>query len=72
MSAVLLLGIPGQNWINNINFDSRNDKFPWTGDSAVSVVLFVLRHSQYHLGEMNALLNEQLKGNSEDNFANQL
>ncbi len=61
-----------ENWIKNIDFDSKNEEFPWTGENAGSVVLFVLRHSQYHLGEMNALLNEQLKGKAEDNFANQL
>ncbi|MCK5197629.1 MAG: hypothetical protein KAR21_04725 [Spirochaetales bacterium] len=61
-----------ESWIRNIDFDSNNEKFPWTGESAASVVLFVLRHSQYHLGEMNSLLNEQLNGNAKDHFANQL
>ncbi len=61
-----------ESWIKNMDFDSKNEEFPWTGESVASVVLFVLRHSQYHLGEMNALLNEQLKGKAEDNFANQL
>ena len=61
-----------ENWIKNTDFESMNEEFPWTGKSAVSVILFVLRHSQHHLGEMNALLNEQLKGKAEDNFARQL
>ncbi len=60
------------NWINNLDFDSKNEEFPWTGESAATVVLFVLRHSHHHLGEMNALLNEQSKGKAEDNFADQL
>ena len=61
-----------ESWIKNIDFDCKNEEFPWTGETAASVVLFVLRHSQHHLGEMNALLNQQLKGNAEDNFARQL
>ncbi len=61
-----------ENWIRNLDFDKKNEEFPWTGESAGSVALFVLRHSHHHLGEMNALLNEQLKGKAEDNFANQL
>lgn len=61
-----------EDWINNMEFESRNEKFPWTGETAFSVALFVLRHSQYHLGEMNAMLNEQFRGKADDYFANQL
>jgi len=61
-----------ESWIRNMELEKKNDEFPWTGENALSVVLFLLRHNQYHLGEMNALLNEQLSGKSEDHFANQL
>ena len=59
-------------WLKEIDFDIKNDKFPWTGNTFGSIVLFLLRHSQYHLGEMNCLLNDQLKGKAEDYFAKEL
>lgn len=61
-----------ETWIGDLDFESKNETYPWTGETAFSVVLFLLRHSQYHLGEMNALLNEQLEGKADDYFANQL
>jgi hypothetical protein len=57
-----------ETWLKNINFNSKNDKFPWTGKTYGSIILFLLRHSQYHLGEMNCLLNDQLEGKAEDYF----
>jgi len=59
-------------WLEKVDFNANNDKFPWTGKTYGSVVLFLLRHSQYHLGEMNSLLNEQLNGEAEDHFAKEL
>lgn len=59
-------------WIKSIGFDHKNEKFPWTGETAGSVALFLLRHSHHHLGEMNALLNDQLKGKADDHFAGSL
>jgi hypothetical protein len=34
-----------------------------------SVVIFIIRHSYFHLGELNALLNEYKEGKAKDNFA---
>lgn len=59
-------------WLKNMDLNAKNEKIPWTGETQGSVALFLLSHCQYHLGEMNALLNEQLKGEAEDNFAKQL
>ena len=61
-----------EDWLGGLDFGRKNEEFPWTGENFGSVALFLLRHSQHHLGEMNALLNEQLKGKAEDHFANQL
>ncbi|MFP4363177.1 MAG: hypothetical protein ACLFR1_04855 [Spirochaetia bacterium] len=61
-----------EKWLQSIDFSAPNAKYPWTGGSMLSVVLFLLRHSQHHLGEMNALLNEQEQGNGEDHFAGTL
>lgn len=55
-------------WLLELDFDAKNEKFEWTGKSQGSVALFLLRHSQYHLGEMNALLNIHLDGKADDYF----
>ena len=57
-----------EKWLLNINLEAENNIYIWTGKTMFSVVLFLLRHSQYHLGEMNALLNEYKKGKAEDHF----
>ena len=59
-------------WIRDMDFTGKNETYPWTGETALSVALFLLRHNQYHLGEMNALLNEQLHGAADDYFAKTL
>lgn len=56
-------------WIRQIRFDDSNRRYPWTGESMLSIVLFLTRHSQFHLGEMSALLNNEMKGKAEDHFA---
>lgn len=61
-----------KDWLLELDFDGVNEEFKWTGKTMGSVVLFLLRHSQYHLGEMNSLLNEHLNGKAEDYFANTL
>lgn len=60
------------NWIQNIDFTKENTEFDWTGKTNLSVVLFLLKHSQYHLGEINVLLNEYKEGKAEDHFAHSL
>ena len=59
-------------WLHNLDLDAGNPDFPWTGTTAHSVVLFLLKHSIFHLGELNALLNEQLRGGAPDHFAHSL
>ena len=36
--------------------DAHEERFPWAGTTRRSVALFLLRHSLYHIGEMNAML----------------
>jgi hypothetical protein len=50
--------------------DSANDEemlrptaFPWTGHSLLQQMLYLLRHTQYHLGELAMLL--RLRGDNE-------
>jgi hypothetical protein len=52
-----------------MEFSEKNELFPWTGPDRASVVLFVVRHSNFHLGELNCLHNESLQGNGDDFFA---
>lgn len=73
----IILNIPSikqktDEWLQNIDFDSKNIQFNWTGKTMMSVALFLIRHSQFHMGEINALLNEYKKGNAEDHFAETL
>jgi hypothetical protein len=56
-------------WIAGLDFSLNNNDYTWTGKDMESVVLFVIQHSYFHLGEMNALLNEKLEGKAEDSFA---
>ncbi|AEE15535.1 hypothetical protein [Treponema brennaborense] len=61
-----------KNWIENIDLNEKNEKFPWTGKDIESVVIFISRHSYYHLGELNCLLNENLLGEGDDFFAHNI
>jgi hypothetical protein len=58
-----------QNWIVKINRDGVNTRCKWTGDTVGSIIPFITRHSYFHLGEMNTLLNESLGGLASDHFA---
>jgi uncharacterized damage-inducible protein DinB len=59
-------------WITNLDLTQANERCTWTGSNLESVVLFVIRHSYFHLGELNALLNEYKKGEASDHFANNI
>ncbi|MBF9017940.1 MULTISPECIES: DinB family protein [unclassified Oceanispirochaeta] len=59
-----------EKWLRNIKFEADNNDYKWTGLTRLSVVLFLIRHSQFHLGEINALLNEYKNGKAEDHYAN--
>jgi hypothetical protein len=61
-----------QLWIRGTELASGNEKYPWTGVDMESVLLFIIRHNYFHLGEMSALLNETLAGDASDNFANNI
>ena len=56
-------------WIETIDLEAENSDYHWTGQNMLSVMLLIIRHSYYHLGELNTLLNEHLKGGAKDNFA---
>jgi hypothetical protein len=66
------LKVKTEKWLLDIDFSAKNEGFEWTGKTMLSVILFLLRHSQFHLGEINSLLNEHLKGKAEDHWVNTL
>jgi hypothetical protein len=57
-----------KNWIEKMNLEEKQNDFEWAGPDMASVALFINRHSHFHMGELNALLNEYLKGEAKDNY----
>ena len=55
-------------WLSETDFTSKNTAFEWAGETKLGVVIFLLRHTLYHLGELSCLLNESRNGNVEDNY----
>jgi hypothetical protein len=50
------------NWVtgmNNTEVLSTNDKFPWTGSTTLSILLYILSHCRQHFGEINAELRRR-------------
>jgi hypothetical protein len=56
-------------WLSEMEFSAKNTSFEWAGETQLGVVIFLLRHSLYHLGEISCLLNESRNGDVEDNYA---
>lgn len=62
----------GEAWLSELDLDAANTDFEYAGPTMGDLALFVLRHSEYHLGEISALLNEEMEGESSDHFARTL
>ncbi len=60
--------IKTEKWLSDMDYKSKNTSFEWAGETKTGVVIFLLRHTLYHLGELNALLYESKNGNAEDNY----
>ena len=61
-----------KDWLNEMDCAAENEAFPWAGETKLGVVLFLLCHTVYHLGELSALLNESRNGNAEDSYVKPL
>ena len=61
-----------EKWLAEMDFHAENRSFEWAGETKLGVVLFLLRHSVYHIGELSSLLNESKNGNAEDNYVKAL
>ncbi len=59
-------------WLKNLELDESNTKHVYAGPSLGALALFVLRHSEYHLGEIGGVLNEYMKGTASDHFSGTL
>jgi hypothetical protein len=72
LSLSKIVGAKVEVWLQDMDFRATNTDFVWTGKTMQSVALFMLRHHDFHLGELNALLNDHLSGSAPDHFAETL
>ena len=61
-----------EKWLNEMDFNAEIKSFEWAGATKLGVVIFLLRHSLYHMGELSSLLNESKNGAVEDHYVNAL
>ena len=61
-----------ENWLTIMDLSDENGSFPWAGKTKLGLVLFLLRHTIYHLGELSSLLNESRDGETEDHWVKAL
>jgi len=57
-----------EKWLDEMEFCAENKSFEWAGETKLGVVIFLLRHSLYHIGELSSLLNESKNGDVEDHY----
>jgi len=61
-----------EKWLFDLEYGAENKSFPWAGETQMGVVIFLLRHSQFHIGELSSLLNESKDGVVEDHYVKAL
>lgn len=61
-----------EKWLGEMDYFTANNAFEWAGETKLGVVLFLLRHTVYHLGELSSLLNESRNGEVEDIYVKAL
>ena len=61
-----------EDWLSGMDLHAENKPFPWAGKTRLGVVLFLLRHNLYHIGELSALLNESKNGKAQDHWVKTL
>ena len=72
LACIYEFKIKTRKWLSEMNFDAENSTFGWAGKTKLGVVIFLLRHSLYHIGELSSLLNESKNGVAEDNWVKAL
>jgi len=68
LAAIHELRAKSEAWLSEMDFNAENKSFDWAGKTRSGVVIFLLRHNLYHIGELSALLNESRQGVTEDNW----
>jgi hypothetical protein len=61
-----------EKWLSEMDYTAPNVAFPWAGKTQFGVALFLLKHTTFHLGELNALREESLVGPVEDHYVKAL
>jgi hypothetical protein len=59
-------------WLSRMDLASPNEAFDWAGKTKLGLVVFLLKHSLFHIGELSCLLNESRNGEAEDNYVKAL
>lgn len=59
-------------WLSQTDINATNEAFEWAGKTKLGVIIFLLKHSVYHLGELSSILNESKNGEAEDNYVKAL
>jgi uncharacterized damage-inducible protein DinB len=72
LHAIVEFSKKTETWLEELDYMSTNEAFPWAGKTKLGLVLFLMRHSLYHLGELSCLLNESRNGDVEDNYVKAL
>jgi hypothetical protein len=72
LTCIEALKAKTEKWLSEMDFNSENRAFPWAGETKLGVVLFLLRHSLYHIGELSSLLNESRGGDVQDHYVKAL
>lgn len=68
LDAIQTISMKTERWLSELDYDAPNETFPWAGKTQLSVAIFLIKHSLYHLGELSALLNESKHGDVEDHY----
>ena len=60
------LNVQIKEWISALDLAGDNKQFPWAGKSNTGLFMFLLRHTMYHIGELNAILYQAKGGHIDD------
>ena len=72
LAGIDVLQVKTEQWLSEMDFGAENKTFGWAGATKVGVALFLLSHTLYHVGGLNAFLEESKNGKAEDNFVQTL
>ena len=61
-----------EKWLFDLEYGAENKSFPWAGETQLGVVIFLLRHNLFHIGELSSLLNESKDGVVQDHYVKAL